>query len=907
MRNMLSALLVLLFMASCALAGDETAAVVRDQANKLYQQGNYAESLVKYQSLCERTEDGGGTAGYDLEWVVRCFQNLNRLNEFDDYVEKIIKLHENDWQFLWRAANIYNNANHEGFIVAGKFERGHHRGGGKYANSWERDRVRSLQLMDQAVKVAEKVTDRNQTFMHNLAQFYLEFANHIMNYRGYSQAWRLQYLSDLSQLPDYDEGYYYYHGNRNQGCPVDADGNPIYYRTPKSWDVAANDGERWRWLMMNSMELDKRLSDQLNMSLAAFYQQQLGVQTMAYYGANLFGSGGDEEQDESGVYAVHTLKESETITRTAIGIRRFTLPEEFNFLKIYENLAANAESNSTKADAAAVLGNIYENRRQYDEAVKWYKVVTSIVTPPHWGHQNALDRIAQITGNWGSFESTMTHPAGQGAKLNYKFRNGSKVRFEAYKIDIPGLLDDVKAYLKKGPNEVDWQKLQFNNIGYRIVTGNEKKYLREKVAGWDLDLTPRKGHWDRRVTVATPLQRAGAYLVYANLDNGNISRIVVWISDTVIIKKPVKDTHWYYIADAVTGKPIEKANVEFFGYRQEWVRGSKRYDMHTDNFSEFTDKDGQLFIADKRMRDEKNNYYNWLAIARKDDRLAFLGFNGVWLPSYYDHQYNQTKTLIITDRPVYRPNNKVNFKAWIRKAQYDQEDKSLFAGKSFTVMINNPKGEKIFEKSFVADEYGGINGELTLPEDATLGVYGIRTIGISGYNSFRVEEYKKPEFEVTVDAPKEPVMLGEKIEATIAAKYYFGSPVTKAKLKYKILRNSHDSRWYPVMPWDWFYGSGYWWYAYDYSWYPGWGEWGCRMPIWWWWSRGHEAPEIVAEGEAKIGADGTYKVMIDTTLAKEIHGDQDHKYEITAEVTDESRRTIVGTGSVLVARKPFKV
>ena len=56
-----------------------------------------------------------------------------------------------------------------------------------------------------------------------------------------------------------------------------------------------------------------------------------------------------------------------------------------------------------------------------------------------------------------------------------------------------------------------------------------------------------------------------------------------------------------------------------------------------------------------------------------------------------------------------------------------------------------------------------------------------------------------------------------------------------------------------------------------------------------------------------IGPDGTVKVEIDTAVAKAIHPDQDHRYTITAEVVDQSRRTIVGTGTVLVARKPFTV
>jgi uncharacterized protein YfaS (alpha-2-macroglobulin family) len=170
-----------------------------------------------------------------------------------------------------------------------------------------------------------------------------------------------------------------------------------------------------------------------------------------------------------------------------------------------------------------------------------------------------------------------------------------------------------------------------------------------------------------------------------------------------------------------------------------------------------------------------------------------------------------------------------------------------------------------------------------------------------------VEEYKKPEFEVTIDAPKEPVMLGEKITATIRAKYYFGSPVTQAKVKYKVLRSSIVKCWYPIGPWDWFYGPGYWWFAYDYTWYPGWRSWGCPRPIPFWWPRPQAPPELIADREVEIGADGTVKVEIDTAVAKAIHPDQDHRYSITAEVVDQSRRTIVGTGEVLVARKPFKV
>jgi hypothetical protein len=109
------------------------------------------------------------------------------------------------------------------------------------------------------------------------------------------------------------------------------------------------------------------------------------------------------------------------------------------------------------------------------------------------------------------------------------------------------------------------------------------------------------------------------------------------------------------------------------------------------------------------------------------------------------------------------------------------------------------------------------------------------------------------------------------------------------------------------MPWDWLYGPGYWWFSYDCDWYPGWRRWGCGQPSPWWFWQAPTPPEIVIEREVPIGPDGTVKVEIDTSLALASHPNQDHRYEIQAEVVDQSRRTIVGNGQVLVAREPFRV
>ncbi|MDA0814762.1 MAG: MG2 domain-containing protein, partial [Verrucomicrobia bacterium] len=334
----------------------------------------------------------------------------------------------------------------------------------------------------------------------------------------------------------------------------------------------------------------------------------------------------------------------------------------------------------------------------------------------------------------------------------------------------------------------------------------------------------------------------------------------------------------------------------------------RQANIKTREFAEFSGADGQFFATGKRRFEDR---YNWLITATTSEgKMGMLGFSGIWVnDTGGSDSLNETKVYTITDRPVYRPGQEVKIKAWIREVNYDLKDVSKFADKQATLLISDPRGQKVIEKELKADRFGGIDHVLTLAQGATLGNYAIQINGnqFGGYTNFRVEEYKKPEFEVKVNAPTEPVSLGEKITAEIVAKYYFGAPVVNATVKYKIMRSDHSANWYPPRPWDWMYGSGYWWFGYDYDWYPGWAKWGCFAPAPWWQPFPSNPPELVMENEVAIGADGTVKIEIDTAIAKELHGDTDHRYQITAEVVDESRRTIVGQGAVLVAREPFRI
>jgi uncharacterized protein YfaS (alpha-2-macroglobulin family) len=912
--------LALLFASSALLAEAPPPAAgpsrdeARQNAQKLMKAGNYKEAYDLYQKLATDPDESARQVGQDLEIALTCLQNLNRVKEADAFREKVAQVHAANWRALYAVARSYFNIDHSGTIVAGKFERGPHRGGGKYANVMERDRVRALQLMVKAMEKAERdfrsadqIAPADRVSGSEIASFYEDFARQWMGNRGYNESWRLQYLSDLTVLPDYEEGYWYYRGGGASGAPVDEAGNPVLHLLPKTFADAKSDGERWRWCLTQAMEYDAGRADSVRYQYAEFLHQQFGVQTMAAYGWPRPSGDGDEKA-ETGTYALHTLAPDETIARLATGVKRFRLPAEFDFIRIFGEIGRKSPSGYAES-ALNTLAQIYMDRRQYVPAEETWRLSIKNHGP---GHDNwKQKRLDQIVKNWGRFEPIMTQPAGEAATVEYRFRNASKVTFDACEIKVANLLGDIKDYLKSNPRELDWQRMNVGDIGYMLVTKDQSKYLGKEVARWDLALEPKTNHFDRLITVKTPLKKAGAYLLTATLPDGNVCKIILWLNDTVIVRKNLDQGAYFFVADAVTGQPLPKVNIEFFGYRQEGVKWEKaigrHYNVLTTAFAEYTDADGQVRPAQKDFQQN----YQWIVSATTEEgRLAYLGFTSVWYGRYYDQEYNQRKVFGITDRPVYRPAQPVKFKFWIREAKYDQEDTSSFAKQDFAVIVNNPRGEKVFEKTFTTDAYGGLDGEFSLPKDAQLGqYYAYIWQGGSSWGGihFRVEEYKKPEFEVNVEAPTEPVMLGETITATIKAKYYFGAPVQKAKVKYKVMRSDYSANWYPAMPWDWFYGSGYWWFAYDYTWYPRWDEWGCKCPRWWWWPASYAPPEIVAENEVPIGPDGVVKVTIDTKPAAELHGDTDHKYTLSVEVTDDSRRTITGDGTVLVARKPFKV
>ena len=724
-----------------------------------------------------------------------------------------------------------------------------------------------------------------------------------------SGAWKLQSLTNLNSLPDYqplDAA-----GREiDPGAPVTTDGKPLFFPIPHGFLAAQNDGERWRYCLKEAREYDRSLRDEVFYQTAGFFHAQFGVQTLAFYGP-AFGRLLDSRTKgiDGNVLELDTLSEEETVARLAVGVERFRMQEATNFIKLYAQTVKRAQP-YYGAKALVQLAEIFENRRQYARAAEFWRTLID----RHDGDVTAWERrLAQIVAPWGCFEPTMSQPAGKPAEVHFRFRNGHSLRCEAYEIDVAALLADVESYLKSKPEEVDFARTDIADIGYRLLADREAKYLGKKVASWSAEIRPRSGHFDKTLALKTPLTRPGAYLMKSSMAGGNTSAIVVWIADTALVQKPLESGQFFFVADVAAGNPVPDATVRFFGWRRTST-DNQEYVVETAEFSAKTDERGQVVVPNEKLPES----YRWVVTATtQKGRFALLGWE-TFTPAAGEPVYNEIKAFLMTDRPVYRPEETVRYKFWIRRASYASGEnapaRSEFAGKRFEILVADPEGEEVAKTELTADEFGGVEGSLNLPADVSAGTFhvSVRPAADSepvGQGTFPVAAEDGAEFEVALDTPSEPVKLGKPFRFSVAATYRGGAPVSPGTVDYTVYRRRRG-RFYPPRQWDWLYGRGYWWLQDAVPWLPGWDNWGRVSPedasgnadsAF-----GRTAPELVAKSRAVLGEEGTVSVELQTALTAALHPNEDQEYVIEARVTDPMRKTVVARSEVLVARQPLE-
>lgn len=904
------------------------------KAEQAYSENNFRDAAVGYAKVVRSKKASTQSVISSLQQARNCLRRLRTEAEIDELLRSAVETHAESPRIIAQAATTLSQVGHYGSIVDGEFFRGNDarlRQAGPIINCVEQDRLQSLLWLQRAFELAEK--PNGNVDGTTIGRWRLEFARLLMQGREGQFAWRLQSLTNLSAEPDYLDTEQQ-SSFSTSSAPVDSNGEVIFYDLPESFAAATSDGQRFRWLLTQASAHDETSSSALY-QWAQFLDSQFSVRTLSQFAWMRRTSDSD---DTKSILTLHTMDDSETTAKLAAGVKRFTLPQEFNHLAQYRKTIENG--GDKRNNAANALAQIYLNRRQYSKAVE---LISSL---PDVNFRSGL--LQSIVEPRVAFDSTRPKLAGEPVELSLLFRNATEIDFTAQQVDVEALIADVKEHYRSLNSRRQGfqgeQRRRVPNLAYPQSLYSESKfdeYLQGQSIAWSQNVEPRDNHWDKRVSTTAPMTKPGLYVVNAQAKqesvanenaNGNLAkthetRILVWIQDSTIIRKKIDNGHWYAAVDAKTGTPIADGQFEFFGWK--WLRNGNR--AESKSFAVNLDDNGE---ATPELASE----FQWLTVLRAPGRgTTLLNFEPFYSRNWQPEEYRQSKAYGVAERPIYRPGEKVKTKFWCSYVTYGTEEAPRVAERQLNVTVRDPSGNQIHSSKVATDEWGAFELEFDLPKTSPLGRYSFavtyegrpvttrpnpsrrRSVGkpqpavwSPGFQcnlAIRVEEYRKPEFEVNVLAPSKPVALGETVKARIQAKYFFGAPVSGAKASIKVTRTGFSQDYYPVMPFDWCYGPGYWWFAEDYAWYPGWSKWrGCSLPSFSWYpSRRSDPPELILEQDVTLDATGEAVIEIDTALAKELYGDEDHSYEISVEVQDKSRRTIVSSGNVVAAREAFQI
>ncbi|MFC1581969.1 alpha-2-macroglobulin [Planctomycetota bacterium] len=897
----------------------------KTRGDELFDKKNYKEAAQSYAAALKaekKIEDRWHCA----EREIICWFRLGEHNEAEKRLESLAghfkgTLYEARGEV--EAGNVLLKLPHWGYESGGEFTRGRYKQG-IYKQTWGADKNRAVKHLEKArdlyTGLAEKRKDAALVEERMNALFDLAAA--LSRFSPYDSSWHNTWFvwgnEEDDTVGEQDgrnirERRYRGYNKLPKGLPVDPQGKAIFSTVPKAYDAAIHPELKMKSILHEIEKLDKT-KEQKYAGTALYRRAMLararfGVDRLNRWYWYGYGSGNLKQAVEK--RKIWELKDNEVLTLAGGKLAEITLPADEDILALLK-LVASDYPDSGMADEAAYAAALYhQTRKQFTRSLEAYAGFQKDFPQSKWKNQ-VTARVNEIRQKEVRIENTSLQLPGLPPKVKIMHRNTDKVSFKAYPLD-------VLAYIRDGLMEQGKTKKRYynenpiQNIVHRLIReGKYKGYIGKVTAEWSASVKDDGTYRYANTEIECPLKKRGAYVIEALLDGGGVmSRNILMLQDTAIVEKDIKDRKLYYVCDAVTGKPLSDMKLDIYSYSYNYDYKAKQQYTKFDEYARKTGPQGLLPFKPRTYRGYSSANVSMIA-SDADGRLAFHGF------SYWNHYYNPyrpysgTRAIVITDRPVYRPAQKVKFKVWGRHMQ-NGAYLPASGPRSAWVEIRDPKGNKLLTRTLKTDANGGVDGELELKEDAALGRYYIQVRldgqhANTGGNYFQVEEYKKPEFEVSVEAAGQ-VKLGETFEALIKADYYFGAPVTDATVTYKVFREEFSHRYFFPAYWDWLYGSYYGIYWYDCDWFPWWSRWGSRCMVWYpWWGNSQLAQrDLITVGEGELDEKGELKIKIDTAKVKQQFGDVDHVYTVKAEVKDKSRRTIEGQGKIRVTRNEFTI
>ena len=442
---------------------------------------------------------------------------------------------------------------------------------------------------------------------------------------------------------------------------------------------------------------------------------------------------------------------------------------------------------------------------------------------------------------------------GSTVRYSLSWKNTAEVALALYPVDLP--------------RDVAFKKASSESAGSWVQTLPTKNPLKSWTYPTKDDGHHRPGEANLKIE---PALKPGAYLLEARAGNQR-AREVILITDLTVVLKTSPSQAVAFVCNALDGSPVGQAEVTL------WTRSYIKNDYVWARQALQTGADG---LAQFQLPAPNNSTEVWVgAKAGSNQTLAMTSTSSA--PS----EGETWKIFAFTDRPTYRPEDTVEWKVVAR--QHQPQGYFTPAGKSLRYQIFDPQGAKISEGTAKLNAFGSAWGSTQLGTQLPLGEYRLRledgdtgsTIGNA--TLFRLEEYKLPEFKVSVRPIEEQgkprvYRLGDTVEAELTAEYYFGGPVAGAEVEVVVYQRPSPKAWHPYRRYPWFYG--------DMDFAPNYG-----------------AGQAINRETYRTDARGIARVKFET----QAEAGMDMEYRIEARVRDASRREVVGQSSIRVGQQAY--
>lgn len=347
-----------------------------------------------------------------------------------------------------------------------------------------------------------------------------------------------------------------------------------------------------------------------------------------------------------------------------------------------------------------------------------------------------------------SLEIATAYPGEQqSVKVNYKNLTG--ITLQLYKVNLPV----TSAVLQNR------------------TTHFESKYARlQREEHFSLKPTTDYLNVDTTLTIQAP--QAGIYFLKAVPDGkkGVSDGTLMNVTALKTIYRPLPDgTLELVVVDAVSGQPVSEAEVTIYTEKGGGYSPQQTYQA---------DKQGTL-----KLDFLNSNKYWYNAHTAADNAMPILN---LWKNDYYYKESKRKEVLqLFTDRSIYRPGQTV----YVSGLAYEMEKDStrVLADKKYTVSLYDANNNETGKVEVWTNGFGSFSGQFVLPSPCLTGYFSLRAADTSV--SFKVEEYKRPTFDVTFEPVKVEYQVGDSIEVAGMAKTFAGAPVQNARVHYNISRS----------------------------------------------------------------------------------------------------------------------